>query len=111
MEEKMNSLLKIKAWKLVRKQLDLKNVKYPKHKLTLEFEIEDLESSNKILGMEIKRARSHRRLLLCQNYHMERLPLKFEMTNLESISVTLTLKVNLSSKGNPQNEAEQKHIN
>lgn len=63
----MNSFLKSKTWKLMRKQPDLKDVEDSKPKLKIRLLCRGLGSANKALVIEIKRAKWHRRFLLCQS--------------------------------------------
>lgn len=89
MEEKINSLFKSKTLKLVSKELNLEDVKDPKHKPRLQFELEDLGSAKLALNMEIRRVKWYRKLLLCHTQHMERLLLKFKMVGSKLTSVPL----------------------
>ena len=61
-----------------------------KEMLKAEFEMKDLGSAKRILGMEIERDRSKRVLRLSQNSYISKVLSRFEMNNVKTVSTSRT---------------------
>ena len=61
------------------------------------FKMKDLGSAKKILGMEITRDRSFRKLSLRQRDYLEKMLLKFGLNDLKPVATTLTSQFKLRS--------------
>ena len=67
-----------------------------KEMLKAEFEMKDLGSAKRILGMEIERDRSKRVLRLSQNSYISKVLSRFEMNNVKTMSTPLGQHFRLS---------------
>ena len=78
-----------------------------KAQLGKEFETKDLGVAKKILGMEITRERSSRKLFLTQKGYIERVIERFGMKGAKSVVTPLAPHFRLSSKQSPVTEEEK----
>src|ERR1044072_7598891 len=76
-------------------------------KLSTEFEMKDLGAARKILGMEIRRDRSAKKLWLSQKSYVEDVLKRFDMSRSKPISTPLANHFKLSLEQSPKTEAEQ----
>ncbi|KAH9789507.1 Integrase catalytic domain-containing protein [Citrus sinensis] len=81
-----------------------------KAQLAREFEMKDLGSANKILGMQIHRDRNNRKIWLSQKNYLKKILRRFNMQDCKSISTPLPVNFKLSSSMCPSNEAERKEM-
>ena len=76
--------------------------------------MEDLRPANKILGMQIHRDRSKRKIWLSQNNYLKKILRRFNKQDCKLISmqISMPLPINfkLSSSMSPSNEAERIEI-
>uniref|UniRef100_A0A803M5H2 Reverse transcriptase Ty1/copia-type domain-containing protein n=1 Tax=Chenopodium quinoa TaxID=63459 RepID=A0A803M5H2_CHEQI len=72
-----------------------------KTQLGEEFETKDLGAANKILGMEIRRERSNRKLFLSQKGYIERVIERFGTKSAKSVVTPLAPHFRLSGKQSP----------
>src|ERR1044072_5483685 len=79
-----------------------------KAKLSREFDMKDLEAVKKILGMEILRDRSEKKLWLSQKKYVEDVLKRFDMSRSKPVSTPLANHFKLSLENCPKTEAEQK---
>lgn len=93
----------------MRKQSDLKDVEGLK-KISLEVEEKDLESVNKVLGIDIRRIKGRRRLLLCQRQYTDKLLSRYRKDDSKFINIQLVHKLILISKDDSQDEAKEEHM-
>src|SRR3954470_4236100 len=77
-----------------------------KRMLSSVFDMKNLGTAKKILGMEIKREREKGRLFLSQGKYIEKVLERFNMINAKPVSTPLALHFNLSAKQSPSTEAE-----
>ncbi|KAE8701279.1 putative serine-threonine protein kinase, plant-type [Hibiscus syriacus] len=77
-----------------------------KAQLAREFEMKDLGSANKILGMQIHRDRSNRKIWLSQRNYFKKILSRFNMQDCKPISTPLPINFKLSSSMSPTNEKE-----
>ncbi|KAE8657742.1 hypothetical protein F3Y22_tig00116983pilonHSYRG00074 [Hibiscus syriacus] len=78
-----------------------------KAQLAKEFEMKDLGSANKILGMQIHRDRSNRKIWLSQKNYLKKILSRFSMQDYKSISTPLPINFKLSSSMSPSCEEER----
>ncbi|KAE8686521.1 Protein STRUBBELIG-RECEPTOR FAMILY 1 [Hibiscus syriacus] len=78
-----------------------------KVQLAREFEMKDLGSANKILGMQIHRDRSNRKIWLSQKNYLKKILSRFSMQDCKQISTPLPINFKLSSSMSPSNEEER----
>ncbi|KAE8664908.1 hypothetical protein F3Y22_tig00112738pilonHSYRG00917 [Hibiscus syriacus] len=78
-----------------------------KAQLAREFEIKDLGSGNKILGMQIHRDRSNRKIWLSQKNYLKKILSRFNMQDCKPISTPLPIIFKLSSSMSPSREEER----
>ncbi|KAE8686612.1 Methyl esterase 17 [Hibiscus syriacus] len=78
-----------------------------KAQLAREFEMKDLGSANKILGMQIHRDRSNRKIWLSQKNYLKKILSRFNMQDCKSISTPLPINFKLSSSMSPSSEEER----
>jgi ATP-binding cassette subfamily B (MDR/TAP) protein 1 len=69
--------------------------------------MKDLGPTNKILGMQIDRDRSNRKIWLSQKNYLRKVLWRFNMQDCKSISTSLPINFKLSSSMSPSNEAER----
>ncbi|WCJ18000.1 Transposon Ty1-LR1 Gag-Pol polyprotein [Euphorbia peplus] len=74
--------------------------------LSQEFEMKDLGPAKKILGMEIRRDRSSRRLWLSQQGYVEKVLERFAMSNAKPVSTPLANHFQLSEEDCPKTDKE-----
>ncbi|KAE8705939.1 putative ribonuclease H protein [Hibiscus syriacus] len=78
-----------------------------KAQLAREFEMKDLRSANKILGMQIYRDRSNRKIWLSQKNYLKKILSRFSMQDCKPISTPLPINFKLSSSMSPSSEEER----
>ncbi|KAE8677858.1 cytochrome P450 71A9-like [Hibiscus syriacus] len=78
-----------------------------KAQLAREFEMKDLGSANKILGMQIHRDRSNRKIWLSQKNYLKKILSRFSMQDCKPISTPLPFNFKLSSSMSPSSEEER----
>ncbi|KAE8655608.1 F-box family protein, putative isoform 2 [Hibiscus syriacus] len=78
-----------------------------KAQLAREFEMKDLGSANKILGMQIHRDRSNRKIWLSQKNFLKKILSRFSMQDCKPISTPLPINFKLSSSMSPSSEEER----
>ena len=78
-----------------------------KAQLAREFDMKDLGPANKILGMQIHRDRSKRKIWLSQKNYLKKILRRFNMQDCKPISTSLPITFKLSSSMSPSNEAER----
>ncbi|KAE8715220.1 Heat shock 70 kDa protein 15 [Hibiscus syriacus] len=78
-----------------------------KAQLAREFEMKDLGSTNKILGMQIHRDRSNRKIWLSQKNYLIKILSRFIMQDCKSISTPISINFKLSSSMSPSSEEER----
>ncbi|KAE8667838.1 hypothetical protein F3Y22_tig00112368pilonHSYRG00011 [Hibiscus syriacus] len=78
-----------------------------KAQLAREFEMKDLGSANKILGMQIHRDRSNRKIWLSQKNYLKKILSRFNMQDCKPISTPLPINFKLSSSMSPSSEEER----
>ncbi|KAE8718614.1 Detected protein of confused Function [Hibiscus syriacus] len=78
-----------------------------KAQLAREFEMKDLGSTNKILGMQIHRDRSNRKIWLSQKNYLKKILSLFSMQDCKPISTSLPINIKLSSSMSPSSEEER----
>ncbi|KAE8687107.1 cytochrome P450 71A9-like [Hibiscus syriacus] len=77
-----------------------------KAQLAREFEMKDLGSANKILGMQIHRDRSNRKIWLSQKNYLKKNLSRFSMQDCKPIYTPLPINFKLSSNMSPSSEEE-----
>ena len=85
---------------------DNEEIKKAKTQLSKEFEMKDLGSTKKILGMEILRDRKIGKLYLSQKRYIEKVLYRFNMQNAKPISILLAAHFRLSFALSPQSDNE-----
>ncbi|KAE8694615.1 putative pentatricopeptide repeat-containing protein [Hibiscus syriacus] len=78
-----------------------------KAQLAREFEMKDLGSANKILGIQIHRDRSNRKIWLSQKNYLKKILSRFNMQDCKPISSPLPINFKLSSSMSPSSEEER----
>ncbi|KAE8691333.1 protein TOPLESS [Hibiscus syriacus] len=78
-----------------------------KARLAREFEMKDLGSKNKILGMQIHRDRSNRKIWLSQNNYLKKILSQFNMQDCKPIYTPLPINFKLSSSMSHGSEEEK----
>ncbi|KAE8698964.1 Alpha-glucan water dikinase [Hibiscus syriacus] len=78
-----------------------------KAQLAREFEMKDLGSANKILGMQIHRDRSNRKIWLSQKNYLKKILSRFNMQYCKPISTPLPINFKLSSSISPSSKEER----
>lgn len=81
-----------------------------KSQLGKEFEMKDMGAAKKILGMEIRRERSNRKLFLSQKGYIERVIERFGMQNAKSVVTPLAPHFRLSGKQSPTTAEQKAHM-
>ena len=81
-----------------------------KSMLSKEFEMKDLGSAKKILGMEIVRDRSEGRLCLSQRGYLEKLLCRFDMDAAKPVSTPLAAHFKLSVMAAPSTDEEREYM-
>ncbi|RVW15249.1 Retrovirus-related Pol polyprotein from transposon TNT 1-94 [Vitis vinifera] len=81
-----------------------------KEMLKAEFEMKDLGSAKRILGMEIERDRSKRVLRLSQNSYISKVLSRFEMNNVKTVSTPLGQHFRLSITQAPETHEEKRFM-
>jgi hypothetical protein len=85
-------------------------IKKVKEQLSSEFEMKDLGTTKRILGMEIKRDRPNEKLYLSQRNFVEKVLNRFNMKDAKFVSTHLATKFKLSKEFCPQNEKEKEDM-
>ncbi|KAE8720272.1 NAC domain-containing protein 2-like [Hibiscus syriacus] len=78
-----------------------------KAQLAREFEMKDLGSANKILGMQIFRDKSNRKIWLSQNNYLKKILSRFNMQDCKPISIPLPINFKLSTSMSHSSEEER----
>jgi len=78
-----------------------------KAQLAREFDMKDLGSANKILGMQIHRDRKDRKIWLSQKNYLLKILRRFNMQDCKPSSTPLPINFKLSSSMSPSSEAER----
>ncbi|CAL1399156.1 unnamed protein product [Linum trigynum] len=78
--------------------------------LSAEFEMKDLGAAQKILGMEIYRDRSKKKLFLSQKSYIQKILSRFGMSSAKPLNTPNVSNVHLSSAYAPQSEAEKEYM-
>ncbi|KAE8660160.1 acyl-CoA dehydrogenase family member 10-like [Hibiscus syriacus] len=78
-----------------------------KAKLAREFEMKDLGSTNNILGMQIHRDRSNRKIWLSQKNYLKKILSRFNMQDCKPIYTPLSINFKLSSSMSPNSKEER----
>ncbi|CAL1357768.1 unnamed protein product [Linum trigynum] len=78
--------------------------------LSAEFEMKDLGAAQKILGMEIYRDRSKKKLFLSQKSYIQKILSRFGMSSAKPLNTPSASNVHLSSAYAPQSEAEKEYM-
>jgi ATP-binding cassette subfamily B (MDR/TAP) protein 1 len=78
-----------------------------KAQLAREFDMKDLRPANKILGMQIHRDRSKRKIWLSQKNYLKKILRRFNMQDCKPISTPLPINFKLSSNMSYNNESER----
>ncbi|KAH9804147.1 hypothetical protein KPL71_002018 [Citrus sinensis] len=81
-----------------------------KTELRAEFEMKDLGSASKILGMQVKRDRAAKTLLLSQAGYIKRVLSKFDMVTSKAVSTPLGTHFKLSKQQEPSDDAETEYM-
>ena len=86
---------------------DIQNLKIL---LSGEFDMKDLGAAKKVLGMEIYRDRTQKRLFLSQKDYIQKILVRFGMADSKPISTPLTGKEKLSTMIKVQAQADQDYM-
>ena len=78
-----------------------------REQLKNEFEMKDLGSSKRILGMEITRERRRRESFLSHKQYTKKVLAKFNMANAKAISTPMGQQFKLSAKDSPKESTER----
>ncbi|KAE8672007.1 macrophage erythroblast attacher-like isoform X1 [Hibiscus syriacus] len=78
-----------------------------KAQLAREFEMKDLGSANKIIGMQIHRDKSNRKIWLSQKNYVKKILSRFNMQDCKPIPTPLPINFKLSSSMSPSSEKER----
>lgn len=81
-----------------------------KNDLSKTFDMKDLGSARRILGMEIIRDRQSCRLWLSQERYIERILERFNMKNAKPVSTPLAAHFKMSKKSSPSTEKEREDM-
>ncbi|RVW25193.1 Retrovirus-related Pol polyprotein from transposon TNT 1-94 [Vitis vinifera] len=81
-----------------------------KEMLKVEFEMKDLGSTKRILGMEIERDRSKKVLRLSQKSYISKVLSRFEMNNVKTVSTPLGQHFRLSITQAPETHEEKRFM-
>lgn len=81
-------------------------IKIVKSLLNKEFEMTDLGSLSKILGMEVRRDRSKQTLFLNQHEYLRKVVKRFKMEQAKPTKIPLAQHFKLSREQSPQNNLE-----
>ena len=85
-------------------------IKEVKSQLSSKFDMKDLSATNFILGMEIKRDRANRKLLLNQRKYVETILQRFNMHGSKPIKVCISIGVKLSADQHPKTHEEEEDM-
>lgn len=89
---------------------DMDDINRLKGLLGREFEMKDLGAAKKILGMEIRRDRSSKRLWLSQKSYIEKVLERFDMSNSKPVSTPLAKHFILTAEQSPKSAEELKDM-
>lgn len=81
-----------------------------KSELETKFEMKDLGEARRIPRMDIIRNRQQRELKLVQSDYIQRLLLKFQMSDAKAVSTPLASHLRLSMDQRPKNDAEGREL-
>lgn len=87
---------------------NMSKIQVLKKQLSDEFEMKDLGAAKKILGMEIRRDRTSKKLCLSQKSYIERVLERFGMHKAKPVQTPLASHFRLSALDSPQNNDEEK---
>jgi hypothetical protein len=76
---------------------DMNVIKEVESQLSSKFDMKDLDVANFILGMEIKRDRANKKLLLNKRKYVETILQRFNMQKSKSVKVLIPIGVKLSA--------------
>jgi len=85
-------------------------IKEVKSQLSSKFDMKDIDVANFILGMEIKRDRANRKLLLNQRKYVETILQRFNMHGSKPIKVCISIGVKLSEDQHPKTHEEEEDM-
>ena len=89
---------------------DRTEVEKLKSQLSKEFEMKDLGSAQKIIGMEIIRDRKNRNLFLTQRGYLEKVLDRFSMRDCKPVSTPLAQHFRLSTSEAPKTDEEKSYM-
>ncbi|KAH9658397.1 hypothetical protein KPL70_023479 [Citrus sinensis] len=89
---------------------DMEEIDHLKKLLSREFEMKELGEAKRILGMDIIRNRSKKRLFLTQQNYIQMVLVKFGMDEAKQVQTPLASHFKLSAAQCPQTEAEQQRM-
>ncbi|CAM8877994.1 unnamed protein product [Rhodiola kirilowii] len=89
---------------------DLGAINDLKFQLSTNFEMKDLDSAKRILGMQIKRRRKNNQLFLSQSDYLAKVVEKFEMEKAKLVLTPVAGHFKLSKDQEPQTKEEQTHM-
>ncbi|CAM8885712.1 unnamed protein product [Rhodiola kirilowii] len=78
--------------------------------LSAEFEMKDLGAAQKILGVEIYKERSQKKLFLSQKSYIQKILSRFGMSSAKPIDTPSAVNLRLSSVSAAQSEAEKEYM-
>lgn len=81
-------------------------VNSPKEKFKSKFEMKNLKSARRILGMEIKRERTNGKLFLTQESYIEKIVKRFSLNEFKLVNLPLSACVKLSTDHSPKADDE-----
>ena len=74
------------------------------------FETKELGEARKILGIEIKRNRQHRQLILSQKSYLSKLVKRYNMSDAKGVSVPFAQHIKLLHEQSPRDEEDIKEM-
>ena len=89
---------------------NMREIKKLKEQLSSAFEMKDLGAAKRILGMEITRDRSNRKLFLSQKSFAEKVIRRFGMEKAKVVSTPLAVHFKLSASLSPKSDDERKYM-
>eukprot|EP00253_Pinus_taeda_P008967 PITA_08967 len=89
---------------------DKEIIQYLKTQLSSKFDMKDISAANYILGMEIKRDRTKRKLWLNQRKYVETILQRFNMQDSKPVKVPIPVGVRLSAEQCPKTQEEEENM-
>ncbi|CAM8943858.1 unnamed protein product [Rhodiola kirilowii] len=89
---------------------DLAAINDLKFQLNTNFEMKDLGSAKRIIGMQIKRIRKNNQLFLSQSYYLAKVVETFEMDKAKLVLTPVAGHFKLSKDQEPQNKEEKTYM-